>query len=216
MIADPWAVVRQYPLTCVIILTNVVLYPVTSGLDSGDVTGLFQQMTFLEFQERGPYQYFADLTHTIESGQYWRLLTPMFLHFGLLHIVFNLLWVWEVGRRIELVNGSLVLLLVTLVSSLLANFMQYYLYGPSFFGGMSGVVFGFLGYSLVWSRMVPRRTTGLPPGLYIFMLVYLAVGFTGAIDLLGLGSLANGAHLGGLVGGVLIGVVAGGINRQPG
>ena len=119
--------------------------------------------------------------HTIESGQYWRLLTPMFLHFGLLHIVFNLLWVWEVGRRIELVNGSLLLLLVTLASSLLANFMQYYLYGPSFFGGMSGVVFGFLGYSLVWSRMVPRRTTGLPPGLYIFMLVYLAVGFTGRL-----------------------------------
>ena len=57
MIEDPWAVVRQYPLTCVIILANVILYPVTSGLDSGDVTGLFQQMTFLEFQERGPYQY---------------------------------------------------------------------------------------------------------------------------------------------------------------
>ena len=81
---------------------------------------------------------------------------------------------------------------------------------------MSGVVFGFLGYSLVWSRMVPRRTTGLPPGLYIFMLVYLAVGFTGAIGPVGdWGSLANGAHLGGLVGGVLIGVVAGGLNRQP-
>ena len=133
----------------------------------------------------------------------------MFIHFGWLHIVFNLLWVWEVGRRIEVINNASVLLLVTLVSSIMANFLQYYMLGPSFFGGMSGVVFGYLGYSLVWSRLVPSRSMGLADGLYIFMFAYLAIGFTGAIDMLGLGVLANGAHLGGLIGGLLVGGVAG-------
>ena len=46
------------------------------------------------------------------------------------------------------------------------------------------------------------------------MLVYLVVGFTGVIDLLGLGSLANGAHLGGLIGGFATGGLAGLLERQ--
>ena len=86
--------------------------------------------------------------------------------------------------------------------------------GPGLFGGMSGVVFGLLGHSLVWSRVVPARNTGLSSGIYIFMLLYLVVGFTGAIDLLGLGSLANGAHLGGLLGGLVTGAIAGFAGRR--
>jgi GlpG protein len=55
---------------------------------------------------------------------------------------------------------------------------------------------------------------GVPNGIYIFMLAYLVIGFTGVIDLLGLGSLANGAHLGGLIGGVVTGGLAGLLARQ--
>ena len=55
---------------------------------------------------------------------------------------------------------------------------------------------------------------GVPKGIYIFMLVYLVIGFTGVIDLLGLGTLANGAHLGGLIGGVVIGGLTGLLARQ--
>ena len=140
----------------------------------------------------------------------------MFIHFGWLHIVFNLLWVWEIGRRIELINGASGLLLVTLVSSLASNCTQYFMSGPSLFGGMSGVIFGYLGFSLIWSRMLPSRSTGLAPGLYVFMLVYLVIGFTGVIDLLGIGSLANGAHLGGLIGGMIVGFVAASLALLPG
>jgi GlpG protein len=201
--------IRRFPLTLGLITINILLFPVSMGLSDAEVTELFKLMTFVSFDLRGDLVYFTDLEHTLDTHQYWRLLTPMFLHFGWLHVVFNLLWIWEVGRRIEVVNNAYVLLLVTLVSSLLANLLQYYLAGASLFGGMSGVVFGYIGYSLVWSRLVPTKSMGLAPGLYIFMFVYLALGFTGAIDLLGLGSLANGAHLGGLIGGLLIGTVAG-------
>jgi len=205
----PGQLFRRFPLTLGLITINILLFPVSMGLSDAEVSELFKLMTFVSFDLRGDLVYFTDLEHMLDTHQYWRLLTPMFIHFGWLHIVFNLLWIWEVGRRIELVNNASVLLLVTLGSSLLANLLQYYLAGASLFGGMSGVVFGYIGYSLVWSRLVPTKSMSLAPGLYIFMFVYLALGFTGAIDLLGLGSLANGAHLGGLIGGLLIGTVAG-------
>ena len=212
---NPRTMLRQFPLTLAIIFISIVFYPVTLGLVEGQITVLFLAMSFVPFELNGQEVYFSDLSETLASGEYWRLLTPMFLHFGWLHITFNLLWVWEVGRRIELVNGASVLLLVTLVSSLLANVTQYVMSGPSFFGGMSGVVFGYIGYSLLWSRLVPARSMGLRSGLYVFMFIYLIVGFSGAIDLLGIGSLANGAHLGGLIGGVLVGLVSGLLHRAP-
>ena len=205
--------VSRFPLTMLLLLVNVLLFPVSLNVSQGDFSGLFAQMTFLDFEVHGDEIYFADLSYTLESHQYWRLLTPMFIHFGWIHIVFNLLWVWEIGRRIEMISGSSVLLLVTIASSLGANILQYAMSGPGLFGGMSGVIFGYLGHSFIWDKLVPDRTMGLRPGIYVFMMVFLAVGFTGAIDLLGMGSLANGAHLGGLLGGLLTGVVAGLLQR---
>ena len=132
----------------------------------------------------------------------------MFVHFGWLHIVFNLLWVWEIGRRIEAVSGALVLVGVVAFASVVANITQFLMSGPGFFGGMSGVVFGLLGHSLVWSRFVPERAIDVSRAVYIFMFIFLVVGFTGAFDALGLGKIANGAHLGGLVAGFITGGLA--------
>ncbi|MBD3648609.1 MAG: rhomboid family intramembrane serine protease [Pseudomonadales bacterium] len=199
--------VMRYPLTLALVLINVACYPASFGVGEGELSDWFHAMTFVEFEIRGDGVYFATLAWTLETGEYWRMLTPMFIHFSILHIVFNLLWVWEVGRRIEYVCGAMTLALIVLLGSLSSNFTQYVMSGPSLFGGMSGVVFGLLGYSFVWSRLVPQRSMGLPPGIYIFMFVFLVIGFTGAIDLLGLGALANGAHLGGLLAGLALGAI---------
>ena len=198
-------VLQDTPLVIAILFLNVIFFPVTMGSDVGEFNSWFQTFTFLEFKVVGNELYFANLENTISSQQYWRLLTPMFLHFGWLHIVFNLLWVWEIGKRIERHSGTLVLLLVVLTSSLGANVMQYWLAGVGLFGGMSGVVFGLLGYALCWHIYLQASYFGLPKGIYVFMLGYLVLGFTGVIDLLGLGSLANGAHLGGLLAGLCLG-----------
>ena len=193
----------QFPLTLSLIIVNVVLFPVGMSLETGTFRSLLEQMTFLSIDEVIGNAYFRTLSETLELGEYWRLLTPMFLHFSILHVVFNLLWVWEIGRRIELRLGSWVLLFVVLASSLVANFTQYMLTGPVLFGGMSGVVFGLLGFGFVWSRARPEQTMGVPDGVYIFMFVFLVVGFTGILDSLGLGSIANGAHFGGMIGGMI-------------
>ena len=206
--------VSRFPLTLSLIAINILLFPVGMGLGGGTIDGLFERLMFLAVEEVNGEQYFTTMSYTVEHGQWWRFITPMFIHFSWLHIVFNLLWVWEIGRKIEFTNSAVVLFVAVIASSLAANVTQYLLSGPSLFGGMSGVVFGLLGHSLIWSRLVPSKDVGLPSGIYIFMLVYLVVGFTGVIDLLGLGSLANGAHLGGLIGGFATGGLAGLLARQ--
>ncbi len=199
---------QQFPVTLGIILLNLIFFPVGMGMTSEDFDGLFEKMMFVSLAQIGDDWYFVSIVKTYSQGELWRLVSPMLVHFSWLHIVFNLLWVWEIGRRIELINGRFQLLLVVLLTSIAANVTQYVMSGPGLFGGMSGVVFGLLGHSLVWSRAVPERTMAVPNAIYIFMLVYLVVGFTGAIDLLGLGELANGAHLGGLLGGLVTGGLA--------
>ena len=197
----------------VLIFVCLLFFPVGMNLTDVGTDSLFARMMFVMLVDVQGEQYFSSIGYTLGQGEIWRLFTPMFIHFSWLHIVFNLLWVWEIGRRIEYVHGSWAFIGVVMFSSLAANVLQYIMSPPSFFGGMSGVVFGLLGHALVWSKALPsigspRQDMGVPNGVYIFMLIYLAIGFTGAIDLLGLGSIANGAHLGGLLGGLLTGGLA--------
>jgi len=135
------------------------------------------------------------------SGEIWRLVTPMFMHFSVLHILFNLLWVWIVGSRMEPVQGSVSLLGLVLFSALSSNLAQYLVSGPMF-GGMSGVVFALLGYSWLWDKRGGQPRIGLPPALMGMMLFWLALGFTGVLEGVGLGAIANTAHLVGLLAGL--------------
>ena len=210
---------KQAPVTLLLIVICLLLVPLTFNFGYGPSSGngewdsLLSQLLFLPTGQSGNRIYFLPLSQVLSSGEVWRFFTPMLLHFGWVHLVFNLLWVWEIGRRIEQTNGSLLFILLVCLASFAANLSQFFMSGTPLFGGMSGVVFGLLGYSLVWSRLMPAHTTGLPPGIYIFMLVYLLVGFTGVIDLAGLGKLANGAHLGGLVAGLLMASLVGLLER---
>jgi GlpG protein len=160
-------------------------------------------LTFTEVAIRGNALYFSDLATVLALGQWWRLVSPMILHFGLFHVLFNSLWVWEMGRRIETKRSGRLLLLLSLFTSITANVLQYLMSGPALFGGMSGVLYGYVGYILVWQRLWPARGFGLGAGIIGFMLLWLVLCFTGVVDGFIDGQVANGAHLGGLIGGVL-------------
>ena len=147
------------------------------------------------------------------SGEWWRLVTPMFIHFTLIHISFNLLWCVELGREIEKRTGYFFFSLLIIFSSLSSNLTQYFIYGPSFFGGLSGVVCGLLGYCFAWGKMIPRERFDVSKGIYVFMFIFFMLGFSGLIDLLGIGKIANGAHLGGLTFGLLLGFLSGAVSR---
>ena len=138
------------------------------------------------------------------TGEYWRLVTPIFLHFGLLHIAFNGLWLWELGGMIEQRRGPWHLLGVVLLVATGSNLAQA-MVSQSLFGGMSGVIYGLLGYIIVWNRLRPDQAFPLTPGIAVVMLLWLVLCFVGFAKLLGIGDIANTAHLSGLILGLILG-----------
>jgi GlpG protein len=199
---------RMFPGTLSFVLLSVLLFPLTSGMGHGQINDWLHLFTFTDFIIQDEHILFAPFGHAMRNGEIWRLWTPMLLHFGLMHLVFNMLWLWEVGRRIEILQGSSRVFNLVMITAVFSNVLQYVMTQDVLFGGMSGVVYGLLGYSLIWSRLRPERTFGLPKGVYIFMLGWLVLGFVGVIDSIGFGAIANAAHLGGLISGLGLGFIA--------
>ncbi|MBU1284440.1 MAG: rhomboid family intramembrane serine protease [Gammaproteobacteria bacterium] len=180
----------------------------------GDNLTTVSWLSFVDYRVQGDYIYFSYLNDTLESGQWWRLLTPMLIHFGILHLAMNTLWYWELGRRIEARQGAVMLLGLTLLFSLAANFAQYLHAGPSLFGGLSGVLYGLLGHCWIFQRLAPTSAYRLPPGVLVMMLAWLLICMTGIFELLQFGAIANAAHVGGLLAGCLTGLVGGALARR--
>lgn len=164
-----------------------------------------------------PFQVVQDkLIFETAEGQYWRLITPAFLHFGWLHIVFNGLWLWELGSKVERVIGSLNLLGLFLVIALVSNASQFVFGGPALFGGMSGVVYGLLGFSWVAPLLEPRWRIQPARAIMLFMVGWLLVCMVGLVEVMGFGAIANAAHLGGLLCGAAMGAAFGLLSRSMG
>jgi len=135
----------------------------------------------------------------IRTGEIWRLFTPIFLHFGFMHLFFNLWWLWDLGGRIEHRRDELRFLLMVLVIAASSNLLQYAWSGPMF-GGMSGVVYGLLGYIWAKQRLDPSDGLTLSSQVATFMMGWLVLCMTGLM-----GPVANAAHVGGLVAGLVWG-----------
>ncbi|CAG8999923.1 MAG: Rhomboid protease GlpG [Candidatus Celerinatantimonas neptuna] len=132
------------------------------------------------------------------ASQPWRVITPIFLHFSILHILFNLLWWWEFGGVIERHLGTGKIIILTLVAAIIPNFAQFWVDGP-LFGGLSGVVYALLGY-LWWTQWLrPHVGVRINKAIVGFMLIWLVLGFANIIG----PATANLAHLFGLFVGCL-------------
>lgn len=132
----------------------------------------------------------------------WRYFSHAVMHFSVLHILFNLLWWWYLGGAVEKRLGSGKLIIITIISALLSGFIQHKFSGP-WFGGLSGVVYALMGYVWLRGERDPQSGINLPRGLIAFALVWLIAGW---FDLFGM-SIANGAHVTGLVVGLAMAFV---------
>jgi GlpG protein len=135
--------------------------------------------------------------------QWWRLITPIFLHFGLFHVLFNSLWMWDLGRKLELMQGKLNFIFFVVSTAIFSNYAQYYWTGTSNFGGMSGVVYALVGFIAVRQRLAPHPLLQVPNAIIGFMLFWLVLCMTGVVDYFIAGSVANAAHLGGFIAGAV-------------
>ncbi|WP_313645593.1 rhomboid family intramembrane serine protease [Pseudomonas sp.] len=200
---------------CKVTAGVLLLCVIVAGLTGlGDNLNAISWFTFLDFRVQGEYLHFTPLAQGLAEGQWWRLVSPMLLHFGVLHLAMNGLWYWELGKRIELRQGPWQLLGLTLLFSLVSNLAQHYTSGPSLFGGLSGVLYGLLGHVWLYQWLAPNRHFTLPRGVLAMMLVWLVVCLTGVVGQLGLGQIANAAHVGGLLIGCLTGLLGGALARR--
>jgi GlpG protein len=144
----------------------------------------------------------------VRRGEVWRLVTPIFLHLGPWHLLFNMALFYRLGGMIEGKRGSLRFGLLVLLSALLSNFAQFYI--PSLanplraydgFAGMSGVVYALFGYIWMKSRYEPAAELYIHPNTVVLLLLWLAACSLGFI-----GGIANWAHGMGLVIGLAIGI----------
>jgi GlpG protein len=139
------------------------------------------------------------------SSQPWRLVTPIFLHIGIQHFLFNMIALFVFGSQIEMRRGAWFLLLLTLAIAIASNLGQYlWTYDAAGngrnFGGMSGVVYGLFGFIWMKSRLDPGSRLYLSQGSVFWMLGWLLLCMTGSM-----GPIANTAHVVGLVTGVVLG-----------
>src|SRR5690606_28917518 len=152
--ARAWMAFLESPLTVALVVVSV-LFAFATRL--GDDFQLTAQFFFPDFSYGGRTLNLSLIAQNFTMEQFLRMFSPMFLHFSLLHIAFNLLWVWELGRRIEAVQSSWTFLAVVLVLSLVSTSIQCVWVGVTSFGGMSGVVFGLFGYVWMWRLIDPAK-----------------------------------------------------------
>jgi GlpG protein len=179
--------------------------------DGGHARGIVQALSITTYRwtEEGLVATGGD---PVLNGQVWRLVTPIFLHFGIWHLVFNMFMLYDLGGLIERRRGALRYLALVLVLAVVSNLVQYYLghpvregselkfYHVPNFGGMSGVVYGLFGYIWMKARFAPELGLRIHPSNVVYLMAWFFLCMTGWV-----GPIANGAHIGGLLAGMLIG-----------
>ncbi|GGY67629.1 rhomboid family intramembrane serine protease [Cellvibrio zantedeschiae] len=182
---------KAVPVTVILILCSIVGY-LLIVFDSQHLL-----VRYLSYQDA--YQSnIPSFQEIFNAGQPWRLITPTFLHFSFMHIFFNVLGSWDLGGRLELLLGKINYLLFFIVSAILSNLAQFLWHPNIFFGGISGVVYAFIGFIMISHKIAPHRLTALHPGELAFALFWLILCVTGVLDSFIGGGVANAAHLGGL------------------
>lgn len=179
--------VRFYPIVSIIIAIHLGLYLVT-------VLPVFSNSWFIET--------FSGVNLYIAEGEYWRLITPMFLHNGFSHMLFNSFSLVLFGPALEKLLGKWKFAAVYLTSGIIANFATF-LFEPLTYShvGSSGAIFGLFGYYL---SIILFRKQMMTKGNAQILLTITAISIVMTFIQ---PNINITAHLFGLIGGFLIGAI---------
>lgn len=187
------------PLTLVLIIASVVVFVLSGfGRNLDHIMPLF----ITNYWESGQYIQYLGVLPEIQHGQVWRVFTPIFIHFDLLHILFNMLWLRDLGNMIEGRQSTWQLALLVVVIAACSNLAEFFLGHTPAFGGMSGVVYGLFGYIWLRGKFDPASGLFLHPSTVIMMIVWFLICLTGYLG------VANIIHTVGLAMGLAWGYLS--------
>jgi membrane associated rhomboid family serine protease len=169
-----------------LIAINVLVYIGTSS--SGSALGGSQGGSiYHDFALNGP---------AVAAGEWWRLITAGFLHYGILHIAMNMYCLWWLGRELEPSLGHVRFAALYFVSLLCGSFGALVLSPDAYTAGASGAIFGLFGAAFMIGRArgIDVMANGIGP-IIAFNLVFTFL----------VGGISIGGHIGGLIGGGIAG-----------
>ena len=169
-------------ITYILMAINIIIY------FGSIILGEYNNMIYA-FGVHGP---------SIKNGEYYRLITGMFLHGGIIHIGFNMYALYVIGGQIESYLGKIKYPIIYLFSGIMGSLFSTIFGGDSISIGASGAIFGLMG-ALVYFGYYYRVFLGnaLKNDIIPLILFNLVLGFT-------ISGIDNFAHIGGLLGGILI------------
>lgn len=175
----------QFEATLVLIAVNVAVYAVTAYLSRDLINSNINVLIELGAKDNS----------LIAAGQYWRLLTCMFLHGGILHLAVNMYSLFAVGPVIERFFGKKKYLAIYFISGICSSLLSFYM-TPQVSIGASGAIFGVLGACLVFGvEMKDQIGKDFMINVIAVIVLNLFLGFSVAM-------IDNYGHIGGLVGGI--------------
>lgn len=182
-----WNAVQPAVATRVLVGLNIAVF-LWTGTGSGTFGGGVSRRQ-ADLALAGPY---------VSDGEWWRIFTAGFLHFGILHIAMNMLLLWQLGNLLESAAGRTRFVLLYFAAMAGGSFGALLLSPDALTGGASGAVFGLMGAAAValWHRGVNPMQTGIGTTLVLNLLITFTIP-----------GISIGGHLGGAVVGAGVGYV---------
>ncbi|QDV68889.1 Rhomboid protease GlpG [Rosistilla carotiformis] len=211
--------VTQKPrLTIALVVTCVVLFfltdPGSRGVRDDAGAQLFQELRFVGVQDYVESE--GDPLASIKKGQIWRVFTPNLLHGSMMHLGFNMMALFFLGGAIERLQSPMALAVLVLLTGITAIVVQSIF--PASLGGspnvigISGAVYGLFGYLWIRPILQPSFPNLIPPSTVMLMLVFMFMFILLPQGSMGGQSIANVAHVAGLLMGIGCAAVA---SRMP-
>jgi Uncharacterized membrane protein (homolog of Drosophila rhomboid) len=173
-------------VTYILIAVNILVYGLTAYLSGNIVDSNTNVLVFLG----------AKVNELISGGEYYRLVSCMFLHGGAMHIGLNMYSLYALGPFVESVYGKAKYTTIYFFAGIVSSFFSY-TFSSDISVGASGAIFGLLGAALVFAiKMKDRVRKDFIMNILSVIVINLVIGFS-------IPNVDNFGHLGGLVGGIL-------------
>ena len=204
------ATARRHPLVLTLITLSIFV-GMASQMGNDKAGVVIRTLLFCSTQQSPGWDptRLADLLVDIRKGELWRLVTPIFVHYGVVHLAFNMIMLYQLGSAVENCRGSWRTGLMVLAIAMLSNSAQALApvqwQGSPFAAGMSGVVYGLFGYAWMKSKYAPQLGLLVDRNTVFILMLWLFLGISGALREFFHMEIANWSHGVGL----LVGVAAG-------